>query len=244
MPTSVWIRLSSSCICRRSVRSSAPSGSSSSSTSGRFTTARASATRCCWPPDSWAGLRPGQVAQLDQLQRLGHRRPHVGGPAPAQPERDVLEDVQVREQRVALEHRVDRPPVRPGVGDVLLAEQHPPGGRPLQPGHHPQRGRLPAAGRAEQGEERAAGHLQADAVDGGERSEALGDPVQPEVPPGHQLPITFWNASENEVSSSGVSVRKVLALAWSAAVGKIHGLAASSGSIFSIACCAPSTGQM
>ena len=32
------------------------SGSSSSRTPGRFTSARASATRCCWPPESWAGL--------------------------------------------------------------------------------------------------------------------------------------------------------------------------------------------
>ena len=57
MPTSVWIRLSSICICRRSLRSSAPSGSSSSSTCGRLISARASATRCCWPPESWAGRR-------------------------------------------------------------------------------------------------------------------------------------------------------------------------------------------
>ena len=57
MPTSVWIRLSSSCMARRSLRSSAPSGSSSSSTWGLLIRARASATRCCWPPDSWAGLR-------------------------------------------------------------------------------------------------------------------------------------------------------------------------------------------
>ena len=56
-PTSVWMRLSSTCISRRSLRSSAPSGSSSSSTSGWLTRARASATRCCWPPESWAGLR-------------------------------------------------------------------------------------------------------------------------------------------------------------------------------------------
>jgi hypothetical protein len=47
MPTSVWMRLSSICICRRSLRSSAPSGSSSSSTRGRLTIARASAMRCC-----------------------------------------------------------------------------------------------------------------------------------------------------------------------------------------------------
>ena len=42
-----WMRLSSSCISLRSWRSNAPSGSSSSSTRGRATRARAMATRCC-----------------------------------------------------------------------------------------------------------------------------------------------------------------------------------------------------
>ena len=39
----------------RTLASSADSGSSSSSTSGWMASARASATRCCWPPDSWCG---------------------------------------------------------------------------------------------------------------------------------------------------------------------------------------------
>jgi hypothetical protein len=57
MPTSRWIDLSSICISWRSFRSSAPSGSSSRSTFGRFTIARASATRWRWPPESCDGLR-------------------------------------------------------------------------------------------------------------------------------------------------------------------------------------------
>ena len=48
-------RLSSTCIAVRSLRSSAASGSSSSSTVGRLTSARASATRCRWPPESCVG---------------------------------------------------------------------------------------------------------------------------------------------------------------------------------------------
>ena len=43
--------------------------------------------------------------------------------APLEPERDVLEDVEVREQRVALEDGVDRAPVRLGVGDVLAGQR-------------------------------------------------------------------------------------------------------------------------
>ena len=41
----------------RSLRSRAASGSSSRSADGLFTSARASATRCCWPPESCDGRR-------------------------------------------------------------------------------------------------------------------------------------------------------------------------------------------
>ena len=123
MPTSVWIRLSSICIWRRSLRSSAPSGSSSSSTRGRLTIARASAMRCCWPPESWAGLRRARCPSCDQVERLAPPGCWTSlTPRRAQAERDVLVDVQVREQRVALEHRVHRPLVRLAVRDVEVAE--------------------------------------------------------------------------------------------------------------------------
>ena len=70
MPTSRWIVLSSTCIALRSFRSSAPSGSSSSSTFGFITSARASATRCCMPPESSAGLACSRPGQADELERL------------------------------------------------------------------------------------------------------------------------------------------------------------------------------
>ncbi|MCY1456627.1 hypothetical protein D9M71_738620 [compost metagenome] len=57
MPVFAWIAFSSSRIAWRSLRSSADSGSSSSSTLGCGASARARATRCCWPPESWVGLR-------------------------------------------------------------------------------------------------------------------------------------------------------------------------------------------
>src|ERR1035438_7994257 len=50
MPTSRCSDFSSTCICRRRLASSAESGSSNKSRRGRFTSARASATRCCCPP--------------------------------------------------------------------------------------------------------------------------------------------------------------------------------------------------
>ena len=40
--------------------SSAPVGSSAKMMSGRGTSARATATRCCWPPDSWLGRLPSR----------------------------------------------------------------------------------------------------------------------------------------------------------------------------------------
>src|SRR5471032_2260274 len=56
-PTCSMMFTSSICVRSRSFLSSAPSGSSSSSNCGFFARLRASATRCCWPPDSWCGLR-------------------------------------------------------------------------------------------------------------------------------------------------------------------------------------------
>ena len=109
MPTSCWIVFSSSCICLRSLRSSAPSGSSSSSTRGLFTSARASATRCCWPPESWRGFRALEPGEVDELEDLPHAAAQLLAlhALAAHAEGDVLEDRQVREERVALEDGVD-----------------------------------------------------------------------------------------------------------------------------------------
>ena len=52
MPSSSWMRRISSRSCTRTFASSADSGSSSSSTRGSIASARASATRCCMPPES------------------------------------------------------------------------------------------------------------------------------------------------------------------------------------------------
>src|SRR5918994_2831218 len=58
MPSRVCSAFSSSRIFTRRKGSRADNGSSSSSTCGSVIRARASATRCCWPPESWAGRRP------------------------------------------------------------------------------------------------------------------------------------------------------------------------------------------
>ncbi len=116
--------------CLRTWASSAPKGSSSSSTRGSTASARARATRWRWPPESWFGIAVGHAVELHQLQQVVDlavddlaRR----ADAPrlhAQAEGDVLEDGHVPEQRVVLEHEPDaallhascRPRPPPGTG--------------------------------------------------------------------------------------------------------------------------------
>src|SRR5438309_12130183 len=87
--------VSSSLVSSRNLRSSAASGSSSSSSFGILASARASATRCFWPPDNSCGRRRPKPAictnasisstraarveemlALVQMAGLGRRRPH------------------------------------------------------------------------------------------------------------------------------------------------------------------------
>ena len=50
-----WMRRISARISMRSLASRLDSGSSIRITGGSITMARAMATRCCWPPESWPG---------------------------------------------------------------------------------------------------------------------------------------------------------------------------------------------
>ena len=58
----------------RSRLSRLPVGSSASSTRGRLTSARAIATRCCWPPESAAGHRVGELREAEALEQLAPAR--------------------------------------------------------------------------------------------------------------------------------------------------------------------------
>ena len=67
MNTSVDSRLAWSSLRRLTIAactetSSAETGSSATTTSGSPASARAMATRCFWPPDSWWGFRPASSA--------------------------------------------------------------------------------------------------------------------------------------------------------------------------------------
>jgi hypothetical protein len=76
--------------------------------------ARASATRCRWPPESWWGLRFASGAELHHVERLlDALRPHALLELHApQAVADVLRHGHVRKQRIGLKHHVDRPLVR------------------------------------------------------------------------------------------------------------------------------------
>ena len=81
-------RTSSDSRSRRST-SRFENGSSSSSSSGRGASARASATRCCWPPESSCGYLSSDGREADQLRQLLHARAALVRGRGVQPEGDV-----------------------------------------------------------------------------------------------------------------------------------------------------------
>ncbi len=175
------MRRISSRSCTRTLASSADRGSSSSSTRGSVTRARASATRCCCPPDSSCGNRsarwPSPTSSSAAAARRRGLRP-VDSATP-QPERDVVDDAQMREQRVRLE---DHPDVAL-VGRDATRRPCPPsridaGGGPLESREHAQRGGLAAAGGAEERDELAGGDVQVHAVQHTVRAVVLDDAAE------------------------------------------------------------------
>ena len=129
-------------------------------------------------------LPTGELRGLALRQPLeAHERDRVADPAlpvglahaalPPQAVRDVVLDVEVREQRVALEHRVHGPAVRGRAREVDAVEQDRPGRRLLEPGDETQRRGLAATRRAEEREELPRADREVDAVDGDEIAEPL-----------------------------------------------------------------------
>ena len=118
-------------------------------------------------------MRP--IGQPDELERIGDTlldlvlRPLL----PLEPEGDVPRDVEMAEERVALEHHVHVPLVRRHVLDRLALEQDAPLGGHLEAREHAKRRRLAAPRRPEQAEELALRDRQVDAVDRREVAEPL-----------------------------------------------------------------------
>ena len=136
-------------------------------------------------------LAAGQLARApavvpgepDELERRSDPPADVGVGrlAPAQPEGDVVEHREVREESVALEDHVHGSPLGRLQRDVLAAELDPAARRELEAADHPQGGRLAAAGRSEEREELADPDVERDRVDGDDLAKALGELDEPDV---------------------------------------------------------------
>ncbi len=127
------------------------------------------------------GPAPGLGRQPDALELLGHAPLDLGlvDLLALEPERHVLLHRAVREERVALEHRVGRPLEGGPARHVLAVEQHAALRRLLEAGDHPQRGGLATARRAQHREELAARDVQVHRAHRREVAEALRDPLEP-----------------------------------------------------------------
>jgi hypothetical protein len=125
-------------------------------------------------------LEAGQLHELEHVgdARLDLRVLHL---RPPEAERDVLEDREVREQRVVLEHGVHVALVRRQPGHVLALELDPAGRRLLEPADHPERRRLAAARRPEQAEELPVHHFEIDVIHGVHIAERLRYLDEPDV---------------------------------------------------------------
>ena len=79
----------------------------------------------------------------------------------------------MRVERIRLEHHRDVALPRSDVVDDPLADEDPPLGHVLEPGEHPQRSRLPAAGRTDEDEEFPVDDVDVQVVDGSRLVEAF-----------------------------------------------------------------------
>ncbi len=122
-----------------------------------ITTARAIATRCSCPPESWCGQRGAKSSSCTSLRACATRR-LISSPAilaGPQSVGDVVADREVGKHRIVLEHHAGVAPVRRQRVDALGAEQDAAAVERAEPRHHAQERSLAAAGRPQQREELA-----------------------------------------------------------------------------------------
>ena len=107
-----------------------------------------------------------EMAEVQYAGRLADLGGNVGRRAPAQlhAEAHVVADVEMRIERVALEHHRDVTLARLEVVDAPAADQDVAGRDRFQSGDHPQQRRLATAGRTDQHDEFAVGDVEVDAL--------------------------------------------------------------------------------
>ena len=194
----------------RRVRSRRPgsrfeSGSSRSSTLGAGARARASATRCCWPPDSALTARRSSPDQLDHGQGLRH--PPVplesGEPAALQAERDIAANVEVRKESIVLEHHPEPARRRRHARHILPIHDDAALIGSFESGQQTKGGGLAAAAGTEQGKDVAPRDGQGKAVHCRHAPETLGEALEPEV--GRSEPRLPAAAHRSLATLAGVS---------------------------------------
>ena len=149
------IRSSSSCSRSRVIASSAPNGSSMSSTGVSRASVRASATRCRMPPESSCGALAAKSARCTRAQQLGR-------PAPRRSARGTprsFSGSSTLASTVSHGNSAGSWNIRPG------RRRRPasivPAAAPVQPGDQVEQRALAAAGRADQADELAGRDVEA-----------------------------------------------------------------------------------
>ncbi len=152
-------------------------------------------------------LARGETFELDQRQHLGDARRDLGlgQSILLEPERDIALDGQVRKQRVALEHHVDRPPIGRHRRDIVPVEQDAARIRRLEAGEQAQQRGLAAARGAEQREEFALENVERHGVDRGRAGEPFAHALEP-----HQRPRRRVAPGRESSARSDALVRVVL----------------------------------
>ncbi len=95
----------------------------------------------------------GETLQLHHRQRLADARGDlcIGRFLHAQAEGDIFKHRHMREEGVALKHRIDVAMLGGGIGDIAVIQHHPTAVDRFQPGDQPQNSGFAAARRTEQG---------------------------------------------------------------------------------------------
>ena len=153
-------------------------GSSSSSSSGSLISERAIVTRRFMPPDSGSTRLLARSVSCTKSSSSAVRRRHLGARdvEVAAVQHEVLLDGELAVELVALGHDADPGPDPPAVdGRVETEDPQLAVGDRRDAADHAHRRRLAGAVRTEEPERLARCHLDVDAVDRGEVSEALDD---------------------------------------------------------------------
>src|ERR1019366_9296376 len=133
-----------------------PVDSSASSRPGELISARAIATRCCWPPESWPGVLRSRSPRPNSLSAPRARWP---GGGVEQRQRNVLERAGAGQKIEALEHEAQAFAAQPRAlglaqaGDVGALKIIMPAARPVETAEHRHKRRLARPGRAHDGDE-------------------------------------------------------------------------------------------